>query len=218
MKPISFFSAPVYTTNSFCTTQHHSKMVEKEPKYYEESDKDRLIWIDLEMTGLDVEKETILEIACIITEGNLNIVERGPNLIIHHEDEILNNMNAWCIEHHGKSGLTQAVKDSHISIQEAEEQVLEFVTRHTPHGCCPLAGNSVGMDKRFLDKYMPRLAAHFHYRIIDVSTIKELCKRWYSGKNKLENRPPAKKLSHRALDDIEESIWELQFYKANVFK
>ena len=178
-------------------------------------DKNRLIWIDLEMTGLELDTNTILEIACVITEGDLEIVAEGPSLIIHHEDQVLDRMNEWCIQHHGQSGLTDSVKKSQISLQDAEKQVLDFVAKHTPVGVCPLAGNSVGMDKRFLDKYMPSLAAHFHYRIVDVSTVKELCRRWYPGS--LE-RAPAKKLSHRALDDIRESIEELKFYKTEVFK
>jgi len=186
-----------------------------EETLFEAGDKHRLIWIDLEMTGLEVQTDTILEIACIITEGNLDIVAEGPNLIIHHSDKVLDNMNAWCIEQHGKSGLTASVKASKISLAEAETQVLDFVSKHTPKGVCPLAGNSIGMDKRFLDKYMPSLAAHFHYRVVDVSTIKELCRRWSPETLK---RVPPKQLTHRALDDIKESIDELQFYRTELFK
>ncbi|KAJ8266629.1 hypothetical protein GJAV_G00132720 [Gymnothorax javanicus] len=175
----------------------------------------RLVWVDLEMTGLDIEKDQIIEMACIITDSNLNILEEGPNLIIKQPNELLDGMSDWCKEHHGKSGLTQAVRDSKISLQQAEYEFLAFIRNHTPPGQCPLAGNSVHADKKFLDKYMPQFMRHLHYRIIDVSTIKELCRRWFPEEYKLA---PQKKASHRALDDIHESIKELRFYRANVFK
>uniref|UniRef100_A0A8C4GG64 Oligoribonuclease, mitochondrial n=1 Tax=Dicentrarchus labrax TaxID=13489 RepID=A0A8C4GG64_DICLA len=157
----------------------------------------RMVWVDLEMTGLDIEKDQIIEMACIITDSDLNVLAEGPNLIIKQPDQLLEGMSEWCKEHHGKSGLTQAVRDSKITLEQAEYEFLSFVRQHTPPGQCPLAGNSVHADKRFLDKYMPQFMYHLHYRIIDVSTIKELC---------------------RALDDIWESIKELQYYRANVFK
>ncbi|XP_023680422.1 small fragment nuclease [Paramormyrops kingsleyae] len=175
----------------------------------------RLVWVDLEMTGLDIEKDKIIEMACIITDSDMNVLAEGPNLIINQSDELLDSMSDWCKEHHGKSGLTQAVRDSKISLQQAEYEFLSFVRQHTPPGHCPLAGNSVHADKKFLDKYMPQFMHHLHYRIIDVSTIKELCRRWFPIEYKLA---PQKKASHRALDDIQESIKELQYYKANVFK
>ncbi|XP_048857385.1 small fragment nuclease [Brienomyrus brachyistius] len=175
----------------------------------------RLVWVDLEMTGLDIEKDKIIEMACIITDSDLNVLAEGPNLIISQSDELLDSMSDWCKEHHGKSGLTQAVRDSKISLQQAEYEFLSFIRQHTPPGHCPLAGNSVHADKKFLDKYMPQFMHHLHYRIIDVSTIKELCRRWFPFEYKLT---PQKKASHRALDDIRESIKELQYYKANVFK
>nr|XP_006642281.2 PREDICTED: oligoribonuclease, mitochondrial [Lepisosteus oculatus] len=175
----------------------------------------RLVWVDLEMTGLDIEKDQIIEMACIITDSELNIVVEGPNLIISQPDELLDSMSDWCKEHHGQSGLTQAVRDSKISLQQAEYEFLSFVRQHTPPGQCPLAGNSVHADKKFLDKHMPQFMRHLHYRIIDVSTIKELCRRWFPEEYKLA---PKKKASHRALDDIQESIKELQFYRRNVFK
>ncbi|XP_030648853.1 small fragment nuclease [Chanos chanos] len=175
----------------------------------------RMVWVDLEMTGLDIEKDQIIEMACIITDSDLNILAEGPNLIINQSDELLDSMSEWCKEHHGKSGLTQAVRDSKITLQQAEYEFLSFIRQHTPPGHCPLAGNSVHADKKFLDKYMPQFMRHLHYRIIDVSTIKELCRRWFPEEYKLA---PQKKASHRALDDIQESIKELQFYRANVFK
>ncbi|XP_013384064.1 oligoribonuclease, mitochondrial [Lingula anatina] len=176
---------------------------------------DRIVWVDCEMTGLDVDNDHIIEIACLVTDGKLNIVAKGPNLIIHQPDHIMDNMNDWCKEHHGKSGLTQAVKDSQISLQQAEKEVLAFVQDHTPAGSCPLAGNSIHADKKFLDKYMPDFMGHLHYRIIDVSTIKELCRRWYP--TDLKKAPP-KARTHRAMDDIRESIKELQYYQTALFK
>ncbi|XP_020776329.2 small fragment nuclease [Boleophthalmus pectinirostris] len=175
----------------------------------------RMVWVDLEMTGLDIEKDQIIEMACIITDSDLNVVAEGPNLIIKQPDELLDGMSDWCKEHHGKSGLTAAVRSSKISLEQAEYEFLSFVRQHTPPGQCPLAGNSVHADKRFLDKYMPQFMYHLHYRIIDVSTIKELCRRWFPDEYK---EAPQKKASHRALGDIRESIKELQFYRVNVFK
>uniref|UniRef100_A0A8C2WTW0 Oligoribonuclease, mitochondrial n=1 Tax=Cyclopterus lumpus TaxID=8103 RepID=A0A8C2WTW0_CYCLU len=175
----------------------------------------RMVWVDLEMTGLDIEKDQIIEMACIITDSDLNMLAEGPNLIINQPNELLEGMSEWCKEHHGKSGLTQAVKDSKITLEQAEYEFLSFVRQHTPPGQCPLAGNSVHADKRFLDKYMPQFMCHLHYRIVDVSTIKELCRRWFPEEYKMV---PHKKAAHRALDDILESIKELQYYRANVFK
>lgn len=175
----------------------------------------RMVWVDLEMTGLNIEKDQIIEMACIITDSDLNVLAEGPNLIIKQPDELLDSMSDWCKEHHGKSGLTQAVRNSKITLEQAEYEFLSFVRQHTPPGQCPLAGNSVHADKRFLDKYMPQFMYHLHYRIIDVSTIKELCRRWFPDEYK---KAPQKRASHRALDDIQESIKELQFYRANVFK
>ncbi|XP_064424823.1 oligoribonuclease, mitochondrial [Latimeria chalumnae] len=175
----------------------------------------RLVWVDLEMTGLDIERDHIIEMACIITDSDLNVLAEGPSLIINQPDELLDNMSDWCKEHHGKSGLTQAVRESKISLQQAEYEFLSFVRQHTPPGLCPLAGNSVQADKKFLEKYMPQFMRHLHYRIIDVSTIKELSRRWYPEEYEAA---PKKKASHRALDDIQESIKELQFYRKSIFK
>uniref|UniRef100_A0A671TU63 Oligoribonuclease, mitochondrial n=1 Tax=Sparus aurata TaxID=8175 RepID=A0A671TU63_SPAAU len=168
-----------------------------------------------QMTGLDIEKDQIIEMACIITDSELNVLAEGPNLIINQPDELLEGMSEWCKEHHGKSGLTQAVRDSKITLEQAEYEFLSFIRQHTPPGQCPLAGNSVHADKRFLDKFMPQFMYHLHYRIIDVSTIKELCRRWFPEEYKMA---PHKKATHRALDDICESIKELQYYRATVFK
>ncbi|XP_068244798.1 probable oligoribonuclease [Palaemon carinicauda] len=176
---------------------------------------ERLVWIDLEMTGLDVEKETIMEAAVLITDSELTVVAEGPNIVLKVEDSLLDNMNDWCKEHHGKSGLTDKCRSSKISLAAAEDQLLQFVAQHTEKGKAPLAGNSVHADKRFLDKYMPKLMKHLHYRIVDVSTVKELCRRWYPEDF---TNAPAKKLSHRALDDIKESIEELRYYRSAIFK
>ncbi|XP_029304104.1 small fragment nuclease [Cottoperca gobio] len=175
----------------------------------------RMVWVDLEMTGLDIEKDQIIEMACLITDSDLNILAEGPNLIINQPNELLEGMSEWCKEHHGKSGLTQAVQDSKITLEQAEYEFLSFVRQHTPPGQCPLAGNSVHADKKFLDKFMPQFMYHLHYRIIDVSTIKELCRRWFPEEYKVV---PHKKAAHRALGDIQESIKELQHYRVNVFK
>ncbi|XP_072342762.1 small fragment nuclease [Scyliorhinus torazame] len=175
----------------------------------------RMVWVDLEMTGLDIEKDKIIEMACIITDSDLNILAEGPHLIVNQPNELLDGMSEWCTEHHGMSGLTQAVRDSKISLQQAEYEFLSFIRQHTPPGLCPLAGNSVHADKKFLDKYMPQFMKHLHYRIIDVSTIKELCRRWYPDEYE---DAPKKKASHRALADIRESIKELQFYRMHIFK
>lgn len=174
-----------------------------------------LVWIDLEMTGLNVETDRIIEIGCIITNKHLDVIERGPDIVIHEPDEVLENMNEWCKVTHGKTGLTQAVRDSKVSLPEAEQTILDFVKKHCPENACPLAGSSVHMDRMFLYRYMPRLNNYIHYRIVDVSTIKELCKRWNGA---VFSHAPPKKLQHRALEDIEESIAELIYYKQYMFQ
>lgn len=174
----------------------------------------RIVWVDLEMTGLDLDRDHILEMACIVTDGNLNVIEEGPDIVIHQPKEILDNMNEWCVEQHGKSGLTKAVQESKVSLGEAEELMLKFVETHCPKGKCPLGGNSVHCDKKFLDKYMERFIDHLHYRIIDVSTVKELCRRWYPDLMSINTKDG----SHRALQDIKESIEELKYYRKAIFK
>ena len=173
------------------------------------SRQDNLIWIDLEMTGLDPERDVIIEIATIVTDKDLNILAEGPTLAIHQGDEILDGMDEWNTNQHGSSGLTQRVKDSRISTQDAQRATIEFLTEYVDEGASPICGNSVGQDRRFLVKYMPALEAYFHYRTIDVSTLKELAKRW---------KPEAldgfsKKGSHLALDDVKDSIAELAHYR-----
>ncbi len=172
-----------------------------------------LIWIDLEMTGLEPETDVILEIATIVTDAQLNVLAEGPSLVVHQSDEVLDNMNAWCIEQHGKSGLTQRVRESRISLEEAEERTLAFLREWLPERTSPMCGNSIGQDRRFLVRYMPRLEAFFHYRNLDVSTIKELAARWAPEvKDSF-----TKDSSHLALDDIRDSIAELQHYRRHMF-
>lgn len=173
-----------------------------------------LVWIDLEMTGLDPEKERIIEIATIVTDSELNTIEEGPVIAVHQSDSLLNSMDEWCTRTHGESGLTQRVRDSRISEIDAEQQTLEFLQRYLEPGQSPLCGNSIGQDRRFLVKYMPELEAFFHYRNLDVSTVKELARRW---------RPEVldgvrKKGSHLALDDIRDSINELRYYREHFFR
>ncbi|EGC34087.1 hypothetical protein DICPUDRAFT_56059 [Dictyostelium purpureum] len=175
----------------------------------------RIVWVDLEMTGLDITKDCILEMACIITDSELNIIEKGPELVIHRSNEVLESMNSWCIDHHGKSGLTDRVKNSKITIEEAQLEMFNFIEKHVGKEQAPLAGNSVYQDRKFLEKEMPLFNNHLHYRIIDVSSIKELARRWYPTELK---KAPKKEGSHRALKDIEESIEELKFYRTAFFK
>ena len=172
-----------------------------------------LVWMDLEMTGLDPETDTIIEMATIITDGDLNIIAEGPNLIIHQPDEVMNQMNDWCKKYHGASGLTDRVKASNISLQQAEQQTLDFIRKHVAEGVAPLCGNSIHQDRRFLVKYMPRLESWLHYRNVDVSTVKELVRRWYPNQDGWK-----KKEAHLALADIQESIEELKHYRNINFK
>lgn len=199
---------------SFRTFKNHCMMTTNMDSTNPKIQESNLVWVDCEMSGLDIDTDVLLEIAVIITDKDLNVLAEGPNLVIHQPDSVLLAMNKWCRDHHGASGLTQKVQESKLSLQDCESQCLKFVQDWTPRGLCPLAGNSVGQDARFLVKYMPNFMSHLHYRIIDVSTVKELARRWYP--NILE-RTPTKKLTHRALDDIQESIEELRWYREKIF-
>ena len=171
-----------------------------------------LIWIDLEMTGLDPDRHVIVEIASIVTDNQLHVVAEGPDRVIHYPEDILANMEPWSLEHHQASGLLDRVRSSSCTCRQAEEETLKFLSRYSQTGESPLCGNSIGQDRRFLFRHMPRLEAFFHYRNIDVSSIKELVKRWYPS------LPPfQKKKSHLAQDDILESISELIYYRKQVF-
>ncbi|KAM7521943.1 hypothetical protein LguiA_011845 [Lonicera macranthoides] len=174
-----------------------------------------LVWIDLEMTGLNIEVDRILEIACIITDGNLTKLIEGPDLVIHQTKECMDKMGEWCQTHHGESGLTERVLQSTISEQEAEKQVAEFVKKHVGTYSPLLAGNSVYVDLLFLKKYMPDLASLFPHVLVDVSSVTALCLRWYP---KDKRKAPQKENKHRAMDDIKESIAELKYYKEHIFK
>ena len=187
----------------------------------------KLVWVDCEMTGLggpgSVGDDRLLEIAVIVTDSDLSNVKKGPNLIIHQSDDVLENMNDWCKNmfgwksdgNHEDGKLAQACRDSTVSEEEAERLVIEFVSQHVGHGKGLLSGNTVHADKRFLEKYMPNFMKYLHYRILDVSTVKEICSRWYP--DDFAKAPP-KAWKHRALDDIEASITELEYYKKAIFK
>lgn len=174
-----------------------------------------IVWMDLEMTGLDPDRERIIEVAVLVTDSELNVIEEGPSLVIHQPDALLEGMDAWNKEHHGRSGLIDRVKASTLSEAEAEEQVLAFIKKHTEEKASPLAGNSIHHDRLFLRRYMPRIHNYLHYRIIDVSSVKELVKRWYPLTHRTQ---PPKKEDHRAMDDIRESLRELQYYRDHAFK
>ena len=175
-----------------------------------------LVWMDLEMTGLDPANDVIVEIATIVTDDDLEIVAEGPDLVVHQPDEALTAMDPVVVEMHTSSGLIEAIKASTTTLEEAGAATLEFIKTHVPEPrTIPLCGNSIGTDRRFLAIYLPEIEDHLHYRSVDVSTIKELTRRWYPGA--LE-ATPRKATAHRALDDIRESIEELRWYRANVFK
>lgn len=176
--------------------------------------KSPLVWIDLEMTGLDPARHVIVEAAVIITDGTLETRIEGPDLVITASEDELAQMDQIVIEMHTKSGLLARIADASLTVTEAQDQILDFVKRHVPDPrSSPLAGNSVHADRAFLDKYMPALAEHLHYRNVDVSSIKELAKRWYP-----DVKPFEKKTTHRALSDIQESIEELAYYRSEVFR
>ena len=168
-----------------------------------------LIWIDLEMTGLDPDSDRIIEVATVVTDPNLNVLDEGPSLVINQSNALLDSMDEWNTAQHGRSGLTDRVRSSVLTEKEAMNQTLDFLKKWVPEGSSPMCGNSIGQDRRFLVKYMPDLASFFHYRNLDVSTIKELIRRW---------RPDleggfSKKGNHLAMDDIYDSIAELAYYR-----
>ncbi|HUG86009.1 MAG TPA: oligoribonuclease [Euzebya sp.] len=175
-----------------------------------------LIWVDLEMTGLEVEHEVIVEIAVIITDGALETLHVGPDLVLTAEESVLQRMHPRVKDMHRRSGLTTAIRASSLDAANAEAQVLDFIRQHVPSvGTAPLAGNSVHADRAFLKRYMPRIEAHAHYRNVDVSTIKELVRRWYP---EVLDAAPSKDGGHRALADIRESIDELRYFRQTVFR
>jgi len=176
---------------------------------------DVLVWVDMAMTGLDPARERIIEMATILTDGNLNEIAVGPDLVIHQADDVLAAMDDWNKKHHTASGLVERVKASTVTDALAEEQTLGFINQHISLKERPvLAGNSIHQDRRFIRRYMPALEKRLHYRMVDVSTVKELARRWFP---QITAKLPAKRETHRALDDIRESIDELRWYQAHVF-
>jgi oligoribonuclease len=173
----------------------------------------RLVWVDLEMTGLDPETCAIVEIATIVTDAELNVLAEGPNLVVHPPADALARMNDFVRDLHVKSGLLDRIHASTVTVAEAERETLAFLGQHAVRGASLLCGNSVWKDRAFLEKEMPGVVGFLHYRMIDVSTLKELVRRWYPARY----HAPKKKEAHRALDDIRESIEELKWYRAHVF-
>ena len=173
-----------------------------------------LVWLDMEMTGLDPDNDKVLEIALIVTDKDLNLVEEGPVLVVHQPDAVLDGMDSWNKGTHGKSGLIDKVKASTLSEADVEQQVLAFMEKHVPKRTSPMCGNSICQDRRFLARHMPQLEAYFHYRNLDVSTLKELAGRW-----RPELKDGFKKAnSHTALADIMESIEELKYYREHFIR
>ncbi|MBB1438798.1 oligoribonuclease [Shewanella sp. SG41-4] len=177
-------------------------------------DANNLIWVDLEMTGLEPDVDRVIEIATLVTDQELNIIAQGPVLAIYQTDEVLAGMDDWNQKHHGESGLVDRVRASKCSEQDAIVQTIDFLAQYVPKGASPMCGNSIGQDRRFLNKYMLELEEFFHYRNIDVSTVKELVRRWSPE----TMNGFSKKNTHQALEDIKESIAEMQFYRKEVFK
>ena len=177
-------------------------------------DAENLVWIDLEMTGLDPDRDHIIEIATIVTDKHLNVLAEGPMLAIHQPDSVLDAMDDWNRTHHGDSGLTERVRASTLDAAAAEAETITFLSDYVPAGASPMSGNSICQDRRFLANYMPELEAFFHYRNLDVSSIKELAKRWRPE----VPRSFVKKNEHTALADIRESIEELRHYRAHFFQ
>jgi oligoribonuclease len=176
---------------------------------------DRLVWIDCEMTGLDLRSDALIEIAALVTDSQLNILGDGVDVVIHASDEQLAGMPDVVREMHAKSGLTEEVRRAEVSLPEAEKLVLDYVREHVPEpGTAPLAGNSIATDRGFIARDMPTLDSHLHYRMVDVSSVKELCRRWYP---RIYFAQPGKGLAHRALADIKESIRELAYYRETAF-
>ncbi|APE30049.1 oligoribonuclease [Halomonas aestuarii] len=186
----------------------HAKPAPQDPRRH------RLIWIDLEMTGLDPDRERIIEIATLVTDEDLNTVAEGPVIAVHQPDALLTAMDEWNTRTHGASGLVQRVRESRVGTAEAERQTLEFLKAHVEAGASPMCGNSIHQDRRFLEREMPELLAFFHYRNLDVSTLKELAKRWNPG----ALAGFQKRNVHLAMDDIRESIAELAHYRTTFLK
>ena len=177
-------------------------------------DANNFIWIDLEMTGLDPEQDRIIEVATVITDDQLTVLAEGPVIAVHQSDALLDAMDEWNTTHHTRSGLVQRVRESTVDEASAEQATLEFLRQHVPPGASPMCGNSICQDRRFLARGMPALEAYFHYRNLDVSTLKILCQRWSPA----VASGVVKRSVHRALDDILESINELAYYREHFLR
>ncbi|HWD02848.1 MAG TPA: oligoribonuclease [Amycolatopsis sp.] len=176
---------------------------------------DHLVWIDCEMTGLDLGKDALIEIAALVTDADLNVLGEGVDIVIHTDDATLDGMPQVVHDMHAKSGLTEEVRASAVTLAEAEQRVLDYIRAHVPDpGTAPLAGNSIATDRGFISRDMPALDSHLHYRMVDVSSVKELVRRWYP---RIYYAKPEKGLAHRALADIKESISELDYYRSVAF-
>ncbi len=173
-----------------------------------------IVWMDMEMSGLEPETDRILEVAVLVTDADLNVVAEGPNLVLHQPDEVLEAMDEWNTTHHGQSGLIKRVRASTIDESQTSEALLAFFAEHTKKKKAPLAGNSIHQDRRFVARYLPDVEDWLHYRNVDVSTLKELARRWYP---KRYGARPTKKGSHRAMDDLMESLEELKYYRKALF-
>lgn len=173
-----------------------------------------LVWIDLEMTGLNPQHDRIIEIATLVTDSDLKLVAEGPVFAIHQSDDLLNGMDEWNTRQHHQSGLVARVRESTVSEAEAEEKTLAFLSQHVDAGLSPMCGNSIWQDRRFLSRYMPQLEQFFHYRLIDVSTVKELAKRWAPA----VAAGVQKESRHLAMDDIRDSVNELMYYRSHFLK
>jgi oligoribonuclease len=174
-----------------------------------------LVWMDLEMTGLDPAVHTIVEIATLITDDELDIIAEGPDLVVHQPEDVLAHMDQVVVEMHTKSGLLEAIRASTISLEDAGAATLAFIKEHVPEPrTVPLCGNSIGTDRKFLDTYLPAIEEHLHYRVVDVSSVKELVKRWYPTVDTARAKQNGR---HRALDDIRASVEELRYYREHVF-
>jgi oligoribonuclease len=178
-------------------------------------EEDRLVWIDLEMTGLDIERHVIVEIACLVTDTELELVDEGIDIVVHQDAAAMAGMDDFVRKMHTKSGLLPQIEASTVDLATAGARVLDYVKGHVRNaGQAPLCGNSIGVDRRFLDRGLPEIDQYLHYRSIDVSSLKELCRRWYP---EVYRGRPSKKEAHRALDDIRESVSELRYYREKIF-
>lgn len=175
-------------------------------------DPNNLVWIDLEMTGLDPDNDLILEIATVVTDNQLKVIADGPVIAVHQSDQVLESMGPWCANQHRATGLTQRSRESKYSEAEAERETLEFLREYVPEGKSPMCGNSIGQDRRFLYRYMPELEQFFHYRNFDVSVLKIMAKRWYPQIAKQYVKKPR----HQALSDVYDSIEEMKFYREHL--